>query len=100
MNTRKQNTIPTRPRGKVPPFYISLENNDFSLHNCLVDSGATNNIMSLLVMEALGIECTKYYEIGESIHAIDSRKVPSYGEIKYLCSWISVTPHLTTNLLS
>jgi hypothetical protein len=76
MNTKKkQNTIPLRPRGKFPPFYISLENHDFKLHNCLVDSGATNNIMTLYVMEALGMECTKYYETGESIYAIDSRKV-------------------------
>jgi hypothetical protein len=87
MNTKKQqNTIPARPRGKVPPFYISLENHDFTLHNFLVDSGATNNIMPLSVMEALGMECTKYYEIGESIYAIDSRKVPTYGEIKDFCS--------------
>jgi hypothetical protein len=76
MNTRQQQNITSlRPRGKVPPFYISLENHDFTLHNCLVDSGATNNIMPLSVMEALGMECTKYYETGESIYAIDSRKV-------------------------
>jgi len=42
--------------------------------------------MPLSVMEELGMECTKYYEIGESIHAIDSRKLPAYGEIKDLCA--------------
>jgi hypothetical protein len=87
MNTKQQqSSIPARPRGKVPPFYISLENHDFTLHNCLVDSGATNNIMPLSIMEALGMECTKYYEMGESIYAIDSRKVPAYGEIKDFCA--------------
>jgi hypothetical protein len=97
MNTRQQQNVSSvRPRGKVPPFYISIENHDFTLHNCLVDSGATNNIMPLSVMEALGMGCTKYYETGESIYAIDSRKVPTYGEIKYLCAWISATPHITT----
>jgi hypothetical protein len=97
MNTRQQHNISSvRSRGKVPPFYISIENHDFTLHNCLVDSGATNNIMPLSVMEALGMECTKYYETGESIYAIDSRKVPAYGEIKYFCAWISATPHITT----
>jgi hypothetical protein len=34
-----------KPRGKVPPFYITIENHDVVLHNCLIDSGATNNIM-------------------------------------------------------
>jgi hypothetical protein len=98
VNTKQQHHyyIPTRPRGKVPPFYISLENHDFTLHNCLIDSGATNNIMPLSIMEALGLECTKYYETRESIYAIDSRKVPAYGEIKDFCAWISSTPHVTT----
>jgi len=40
--------------------------------------------------------CTKYYETRESIYAIDSRKVPTCGEIKYFCAWISETPHITT----
>jgi hypothetical protein len=59
----KQGQIPSmaKIRGKVPPFYISIENHDVSLHNCLLDIGATNNIMSLAVMEALGMCCTKYY---------------------------------------
>ena len=75
MTTRQQHIVSlVRPRGKVPPFYISIENHDLTLHNWLVDSGATNNIMPLLVMEALGMRCTKYYETRESIYAIDSRK--------------------------
>jgi hypothetical protein len=83
-NSRKQqNSSSVKPRGKVPPFYITIENHDVVLHNCLVDSGATNNIIPLSVMEALGMGCTKYYETSERIYAIDSRKVPTYGEIKY-----------------
>jgi ribonuclease HI len=66
------------------------------LHNCLIDSGATNNIIPLSVMQALGMECTRHYETGEIIYAIDSRKVPAYGEIKYFYAWITATPHITT----
>jgi hypothetical protein len=65
-----QNTSVVKLRGKVPPFYISIENHDVALHNCLVDTGATNNIMPLEVMEALGMSCTRYYETGESIYAL------------------------------
>jgi hypothetical protein len=61
-------------RGKIAPFYISIENHDVGLHNCLVDMGTKNNIMSLKVMEALGMSCTKYYETNESIYVIDSIK--------------------------
>jgi hypothetical protein len=83
-------------RGKIPPFYISIENHDVALHNRLVDTGATNNIMPLEVMKALVMNCTKYYETGESIYAIDSRQVPSYGEIKEFYAWITTTPHIIT----
>jgi hypothetical protein len=62
---QSQNTSVIKLRGKVPPFYISIENHDVALHNCLVDTGMTNNIMPLAVMEALGMSCTRYYETGE-----------------------------------
>jgi hypothetical protein len=46
-----------------------------------------NIITSLAVMEALGMSCTEYYETGERIYEIESRKVPVYREIKdfYAC---------------
>jgi hypothetical protein len=52
-------------RGNIPPFYISIENHDVALHNCLVDIGETNNIMPLVAMEELGMSFTKYFETGE-----------------------------------
>jgi hypothetical protein len=61
----------------------------------LIDSGDTNNIISLLVMQALGIEYIRHYETSVSIYAIDSRKVPTYGEIKYFFPWIIAAPHIT-----
>jgi hypothetical protein len=91
----QKNISAAKPRGKVPPFYITIENHDVVLHNCLVDTRATNNIGPLSVIESLGMGCTNYYETGESIYAIDSRKVPSYGEIKYFGVWITTAPHIT-----
>jgi hypothetical protein len=61
----------------------------------MIDTGVTNNIMPLSMMEALGMECTKYYGTTNSIYAIDSRKVSTDGEIKYLYSWIIDAPHIT-----
>jgi hypothetical protein len=52
--------------------------------------------MLLVVMEALGMSCTKYYETSERIYAIDSRKVPAYEEIKDFYAWITTTPHIIT----
>jgi hypothetical protein len=98
VTTPKQSQSPstTKLRGKIPPFYISIKNHDVSLHNCLVDTSATNNIMPLAVMESLGMSCTKYYETGESISAIDSRKVPVYREIKDFYALITAAPHIIT----
>jgi hypothetical protein len=53
-------------------------------------------MMPLVIMEALGMSCTKYYETGESIYTIDSRKVPSYREINEFYVWITTTPHIIT----
>jgi hypothetical protein len=91
-----QNKSTVKFRGKIPPFYISIENHDVALHNFLVDTGTTNNIIPLEVMEKLCMKCTKYYETGESIYAIDSRQVPAYGEIKDFYAWITMTPHIIT----
>jgi hypothetical protein len=41
-----------------PPFYTSLNIHDKVLHNCLMDSGASHNLMSKTVMEELGLEVT------------------------------------------
>jgi hypothetical protein len=98
VTTPKQNQVPStaKLRGKIPPFYISIENHDVALNNCIIDTCATNNIMPLMVMEALGMSCTKYYEIAKSICAIDSRKVSTYREIKDFYAWITVAPHIIT----
>jgi hypothetical protein len=44
-----------------PPFYTSLNIHDKVLHNCLMDSGASHNLMPKTVMEELGLEVTKAY---------------------------------------
>jgi hypothetical protein len=41
-----------------PPFYLSLGINGFHLNNCMLDSGASTNVMSLKVMKQLGLKTT------------------------------------------
>jgi hypothetical protein len=64
-----------------PPFYTSLNIHDKVLHNYLMDSGASHNLMPKIVMEELGLEITKSYH---DIYSFDSRKVKFLGFIKYL----------------
>jgi hypothetical protein len=64
-----------------PPFYTSLNIHDKVLHNCLMDSGASHNLMPKIVMEELGLEITKTYH---DLYSFDSRKVQCLGVIKDL----------------
>jgi ribonuclease HI len=64
-----------------PPFYTSLNINDKVLHNCLMDSGASHNLMPKSVMEEIGLEITKSYH---DLYSFDSRKFKCLGVIKDL----------------
>jgi hypothetical protein len=64
-----------------PPFYTSLNIHDKVLHNCLMDSGASHNLMPKIVMEELGLEVTKAYH---DLYSFDSRRVQCLGVIKDL----------------
>jgi hypothetical protein len=62
-----------------PPFYISMNIHDKILHNCLMDSGASHNVMPKVVMDELGLDITKPYL---DLYSFDSKKVKSLGVIK------------------
>jgi hypothetical protein len=64
-----------------PPFYTSLNIHDKVLHNCLMDSGASHNLMPKTVMKELGLEVTKAYH---DLYSFDSRRVQCLGVIKDL----------------
>ncbi len=42
------------------PFYVNLVIHDLLLHNFMLDSGASHNVMPLSIMEQLGLEITRY----------------------------------------
>jgi hypothetical protein len=68
--------------GDVAPFYINLNIHDLILHNAMLDSGASHNLMPKAVMEKLGLEVTRPYK---DLHSFDSSKVRCIGLIKDLC---------------
>jgi hypothetical protein len=68
--------------GEVAPFYIILNIHDLILHNSMLDSGASHNMMPKEVMEKLGLEVTKPYK---DLHSFNSNKVKCIGLIKDLC---------------
>ena len=68
--------------GDVSPFYISLNIHDLILHNAMLESGASHNLMPRAVMEKLGLEVTRPYK---DLHSFDSSRVKCIGLIKDLC---------------
>ena len=72
-----------------PPFYISLNIHDKILHNCLLDSGASHNLMPKEVMDKLRLNITKTYH---DIFSFDSRKFKFLGLIKDLIIHLSHIP--------
>jgi hypothetical protein len=72
-----------------PPFYISLNIHDKILHNFLMDSRASHNVMPKVVMDELGLEITKPYL---DLYSFDSRKVKRLGVIKDMVVTLSQLP--------
>jgi len=64
-----------------PPLYTSLNIHDKVLHNYLMDSGASHNLMPKIVMDELELEIKKTYH---DLYYFDSRKVKCPGVIKDL----------------
>ena len=75
--------------GGVPPFYVSLNVHDKILHNAVLDSSASHNLMPKAVMEKLRVEITMPYK---DLYSFDSKKVRCLGLIKYLCVTLAQNP--------
>lgn len=69
-------------KGGVPPFYISLSIHDKILHNAILDSRASHNLMPTSVMEKLNLDITRPYK---DLFSFDSTQVKCLGLIKDLC---------------
>jgi len=45
--------------GAHPPLFMTLDINEYILHNCMLDTGASSNVMPLSVMRQLGLQITR-----------------------------------------
>jgi len=70
-------------------FYISLNVHEKILHNCLMDIGASHNVMLKVVMEELGLKITKPYQ---DLYSFDSKKVKCLGLIKDIVVYLPQLP--------
>jgi hypothetical protein len=70
-----------RGNEKNIPFYLSFLMNDFILHNCMLDLGASSNVVTKKVMEQLNLRISRPYH---KICAMDSKTIQVHGLIKGL----------------
>ena len=61
-----------------PPFYVSLLVDNLLLHNCMLDSGASSNVITRKVMEQLNLRIARPYH---NVCAMDAREVDVVGII-------------------
>ena len=61
-----------------PPFFVSLLVDNLILHNCMLDSGGSSNVMTRKVMEQLNLRVTRPYH---NVCAMDAREVEVVGII-------------------
>jgi hypothetical protein len=62
-----------------PPVFMTLLINNKFLNNCMLDSGAGANMMSLKVMENFGLKVTRPYR---NVCGFDSRAIPTHGVVE------------------
>ena len=65
----------------VPPFYRSRRIHNLFLQNFMLDSGASHNLMTKMIMDNLGLDITRPYK---DPYSFNSRKVRCLGMIKDL----------------
>jgi len=73
----------------IAPFYITLNVYDQLLHNCMLDSGASHNVMPKIIMNKLGLQITRPYG---DLYSFDSRRVKCMGMIKDLVVTLAQVP--------
>ena len=64
---------------EAPPFYLSLNVHDMTLHDAMIYSSASHNITPKGVVETMGLEVARTYSC---LYSFDSRKVKCFGLIK------------------
>ena len=69
-------------QGGIPPFYIILNVHDKILHNAMLDSGASHNLIPKAIWEGLNLDITRPYK---DLFSFYFSQVKCLGLIKDLC---------------
>ena len=73
----------------VPPFLLTFEVFNINIHNCLVDFGASSNVMPLTICKKLNETSVRS---DKHIIQLDRTQVKVIGELKYFMIRIATHP--------
>jgi hypothetical protein len=62
--------------GENPPFFMTLTMNNKYLNNCMLDTSVGANMMSLKVMQQMGLKVTRPYK---NVCGFESKEIPTHG---------------------
>ena len=71
---------------------MSLDVHDMVLHDAMLDSGASHNLIPKGVIEILGLEITTHYK---DLYSFDSKRVKCLGLIKDMVLYLNKLPSKT-----
>jgi ribonuclease HI len=83
-----------RDAEEVPPFYVSMNIHDMTLHNVVLDSRESHNLIPNMVMDQLVLDITRTYK---DLFSFDSRKMKLLGIIKDLV--VSLSQNLAKKMV-
>jgi hypothetical protein len=87
--TKKQQTSVVNTRRNVPPFLLTFEIFNRNVHNCMVDSGASSNVMPWSVCQKINAEVQPS---SLKIIQLDRTSVKVIGELKNVLIRLSSNP--------
>jgi hypothetical protein len=77
--TKNQQNSAVNTRKNVPPFLLTFEIFNRNVHNCMVDSGASSNVMPLSVCQKINAEV---HPSSLKIIQLDQTNIKVIGELK------------------
>jgi hypothetical protein len=87
--TKNQQNSIVNTRKNVPPFLLNFEIFNRNVHNCMVDSGASSNVMPLSVCQKINAEVQPS---SLKIIQLDQTNVKVIGELKNVLIRLSSNP--------
>ena len=76
---------------KVPPFLPTFDIFNRNVHNCMIDSGASSNVMPILVCKKLNVV---WESCPTQIMQLDRSRVKFLGELKNVLLTLSIDPRI------